>query len=192
MNVIIPTLNGIILRLWRVYNRYWRYSILVFGWIVISFVPLVSFDAGGGQTAIEIVRYVVFRGLDRDLWYSTGWIHVLGGGAAATAILVGMVLYTVGLVFIDRTLALWGCGVVFFSMLVVVWATRTVASGQVFGVIALPHLGWYLGLIHVGFAAWSLWERIETNSDEEGLEVETDFWLPSILGRSVRRWFSRR
>ena len=190
MNVIIPTLNNVILRLWRLYNRYWRYSILAFGWIVIALVPLVSFDAGGGQTAIEIVRYVVFRGLDRDMWYSAGWLLVVGGATAATAVLVGMALYTVGLVFMDRTLALWGCGVVFISMLIVVWATRPVASVQVFGVIAFPHLGWYLAMVHIGFAVWSHWEPIETKPDQ-GTEVGVDIWVPAILSKSVRRWFSR-
>ena len=192
MNVVIPTLNNILLRLRRFYNRYWRYSLLVFGWIVVAFVPLVSFDAGGGQTAIEIIRYVVFRGLDRDVWYSAGWLFVLSGATAATAVLAGMVLYTVGLVFMDRTLAFWGCGVVFFSLLVVIWAARPVATVEILGAIALPHLGWFLALVHVGFAVWSLWMPMDSTPEEGGTDIGAHTWVPALLSRSVGRWFPRR
>ena len=79
----------------------WRSVVSVLGWIVVGIVPLVSFDAGGGQTAVEVLRYIVFRGLDRDAWYVISAASMIAGALSASAVLFGLVLHTMGLVSRD-------------------------------------------------------------------------------------------
>lgn len=172
MNLVLPILS----RARQMDSRYWCYVLPVFGWLTAGFVPLVSFDAGGGQTAVEIIRYVVFQGLDRDVWYAAGWLYMVSGMMAAMAVLLGMVLCSVGLAFNDRTLALSGWGAVVVSLLVVVWATRPVASVAVFGVIALPHLGWLMMMACGATALWSLWERICMGPDRRQNSQTSDLF----------------
>ena len=74
-----------------------RLVISFLGWPVVVFAPLVAFDAGGGQSAIDIMRYIAFRGLDRDAWYATSALSMLAGFLSASAVLVGLV------VSLDRT-----------------------------------------------------------------------------------------
>ena len=132
----------------RVDRPYAQLALPIAGWLVTGFVPLVAFDAGGGQTAIGIVRYVAFRGLDRDVWVAAGSLFVLIGVLAASAILIGLVLSSAGLIFRDRHLTIWGCMATLASLLLLVIATQPVASLTLFGLVALPHIGWWLLLIH--------------------------------------------
>ena len=64
----------------------WRSVMSTLGWIVVGIVPLVSFDAGGGQTAVEILRYIVFRGIDRDAWYVISGSSMIAGALSASAV----------------------------------------------------------------------------------------------------------
>lgn len=180
MNSVLSTLSNIR----RVDSRYWCYGVSVLSWAVAGFVPLVSFDAGGGQTAVEIIRYVVFRGLDRDVWYASGWLFMVSGMTAAAAVLVGMVLYSVGLAFNDRTLAVSGCGTVLVSLLVVIWATRPVAAVAVFGVVALPHLGWLTMMACGVVAVWSLWEGICMGADRREADSRRSSRSSALLSRA--------
>ena len=138
----------------RVDRPYVRFVLPVVGWLAAGFTPLVAFDAGGGQTSIGIVRYVVFRGLDRDLWNAAGIVLVLIGVLAASAIMIGLVLHSTGFLFKDKKLTFWGCGVVLVSLILVVLAARPVASVTLFDLAALPHIGWWLMLIHAALTLW--------------------------------------
>ena len=123
-----------------------RLVISFLGWPVVVFAPLVAFDAGGGQSAIDVMRYIAFRGLDRDAWYATSALSMLAGFLSASAVLVGLVVHSIGLVFKDRAFVLWGCGIILASLCVVVLATHPVAAVSMFGALALPHFGWWLTL----------------------------------------------
>ena len=54
----------------------------IMGWIIVGVCPLVSFDAGGGQTAVDIARYVVFRGTSIEMCgtpsrqYPCSWVSL--------------------------------------------------------------------------------------------------------------------
>ena len=128
-----------------------RSCISALGWPIVLFTPLVAFDAGGGQTAADVIQYVVFRGLDRDAWYATSGLAMTGGALSAAAVLVGLTLHSVGLVSRDWTLALWGCGTILVSLLVVILATHTVSAVSMFGTMSLPHFGWWLTLLYTLF-----------------------------------------
>ena len=128
-----------------------RSCISALGWPIVLFTPLVAFDAGGGQTATDVIQYVVFRGLDRDAWYATSALAMTGGALSATALLLGLTLHTVGLVSRDWTLALWGCGTILASLLMMILATHPVSAVSMFGTMSLPHVGWWLTLIYVTF-----------------------------------------
>ena len=151
---VLPTLTQAMQYVRRVDRPYVRFALPVVGWLVAGFTPLVAFDAGGGQTAIGIVRYVVFRGLDRDVWNAAGTVFVLIGVLAASAIMIGLVLHSTGFLFKDKRLTFWGCGVVMVSLISVVLAARPVASITLFGLAALPHIGWWLMLIHAALTLW--------------------------------------
>ena len=67
---LMPALNRAVSFAKSSDTRYARIVLPLVAWLVVGFVPLVSLDAVGGQTAVEIVRYVSFRGIDRDAWYA--------------------------------------------------------------------------------------------------------------------------
>ena len=123
-------------------------------WLVVAFAPLVAFDAGGGQSAIDVVRYVAFRGLDRDTWYATSALSMYAGALSGSVILVGLVLQSVGFVSRDRLLSMLGSGAILVGLCALVVATLPVASITVLGTLALPHVGWWLTLFHTGFTLW--------------------------------------
>ena len=141
----------------RADTRYVTIILPALAWLVAGFVPLVSFDAVGGQTATEIVRYVSFRGIDRDAWYAVAPIFVAAGALSSLGVLLGLVLKSVGLVFNDKTLTMWGCGVILISLFVIIVSTRPVAGASLFGIVAIPHVGWWLILAYVAFTPW--WTR---------------------------------
>ena len=128
------------------------------GWAIVGACPLASFDAGGGQTAVDVARYVVFRGLDRDVWYALSAAFMFMGLLAALAVLIGLVLQSTGLVYRDRTLVLWGSGVILPGLLAMIVATQPVAAFSILGTAALPHIGWLLTLIHTLFTLHMAWE----------------------------------
>ena len=138
----------------RADTRYVRIILPALAWLVAGFVPLVSFEAVGGQTATEIVRYVSFRGIDRDAWYAVAPIFVAAGALSGLTVLLGLVLKSVGLVFDDRTLTMWGCGVILISLIVIIVSTQPVAAVTFFGIVAIPHVGWWLLLAYVAFTLW--------------------------------------
>ena len=150
-----PAISKVLTHVKRLDSLYGRFILPVLGWLVVAVAPLVSFDAGGGQTAIQIVRYVVFRGLDRDAWYAVSPLFMLSGALAASTILLGMTLHTVGSVFRDKTLAHYGCGTLLLSLLILVLATEPVATVSFFGIVVLPHVGWWLTLLYAAVALWS-------------------------------------
>ena len=125
-----------------------RSCLSALGWPIVLFAPLVAFDAGGGQTAADVIQYVVFRGLDRDVWYATSALAMTGAALSAAAVLLGLTLHTIGLVSRDWTLALWGCGTILASLLIVILATHPVSAVSMFGTMSLPHFGWWLTLIY--------------------------------------------
>ena len=135
----------------RTDSRYVRIILPILAWLVVSVAPLVSFDAVGGQTAIEIVRYVSFRGIDRDAWYAVAPIFVAAGALSSLTVLLGLVLKSVGLVFNDKTLTMWGCGAILISLLVIIVSTQPVARISLFGIVAVPHVGWWLLFAYVAF-----------------------------------------
>ena len=149
----------------------------------------------GGQTSIGIVRYVVFRGLDRDLWNAAGTVFVLIGVLAASAIMIGLVVYSTGFLFKDRKLTFWGCGVVLVSLILVVLAARPVASIMLFGLAALPHIGWWLMLIHAALTLWLASQWVTTVPTQEGSQSahRRRGWRPAkastaaTVGRSLYR-----
>ena len=123
-------------------------ALAIVGWAIVGACPLASFDAGGGQTAVDVARYVVFRGLDRDVWYALSAVSMFLGLLAALSVLVGLVLQSAGLIYRDRMLVLRSSGVILPGLLAVTVATEPVAAFSIFGAAALPHIGWWLTLIH--------------------------------------------
>ena len=134
----------------------WRSVVSVLGWIVVGIVPLVSFDAGGGQTAVEVLRYIVFRGLDRDAWYVISAASMIADALSASAVLFGLVLHTMGLVSRDPRLSVCGGGLILVGLLIMVVATLPVAAFSLFGLVVLPHVGWWLTLSYTAFTLWLL------------------------------------
>ncbi len=182
-------LQGFLSFVRRVDRPYAQLALPLVGWLVTGFVPLVAFDAGGGQTAIGIVRYVAFRGLDRDVWVAAGTLFVLIGVLAASAVLIGLVLSSVGLLFKDKRLAIWGCAITLASLFLVVIATQPVASVTILGLVALPHIGWWILLIHGGFALClaSQWPAADSKGSGKGAG-----WNPLRGRERGRRGPSRR
>ena len=153
---VLPALAKAALYARRADPRYVRIILPVLAWLVVGVAPLVSFDAVGGQTAIEIVRYVSFRGIDRDAWYAVAPIFVATGALSSLTVLLGLVLKSVGLVFNDKTLTMWGCGVILISLFVIIVSTQPVAGVSLFGIVAIPHVGWWLLLAYVAFTlSWT-------------------------------------
>ena len=127
------------------------------GWAIVGACPLASFDAGGGQTAVDVARYVVFRGLDRDVWYALSAVSMFVGLLAALSVLVGLVLQSAGLIYRDRTLVLWSSGVILPGLLSMIAATEPVAAFSIFRAASLPHIGWWLTLIHTLLTLHIVW-----------------------------------
>ncbi len=127
---------------------YARIGAAIAGWLIALFVPLIAFDVVGGQTAIEILRYIVFRGIDRDEWYAASAILIAGGFLSASAVLLGMAIQTVGLLFKDESFGMIGAGVTLLSLLLLAWAANPIAAVTLFGMVALPHIGWWLMLVY--------------------------------------------
>lgn len=127
------------------------------GWIIVWACPLVSFDAGGGQTAVDIARYVVFRGLDRDVWYALSAASMFLGLTAALSVLIGLVLQSTGLVYRDRMLVLLGSGIILPGLLVLVVTTEPVAAFSIFGAASVPNFGWWLMLTHAFLTLQIVW-----------------------------------
>ncbi len=138
----------------RVDDTYSRFAVPVVGWLIAGFAPLVSFEAGGGQTSIEIVRYVAFQGLDRDLWNAAGTALVLIGALSASAMMIGLVLHSTAFLFKDKALTLLGVAVVLVGLILVVYASRPIASVTLFNLAAFPHIGWWLTLFHAACTLW--------------------------------------
>ena len=162
---VLPALTKAALYARRADPRYVRIILPVLAWLVVGVAPLVSFDAVGGQTAIEIVRYVSFRGIDRDAWYAVAPIFVAAGALASLTVLLGLVLKSVGLVFNDKTLTMWGCGVILISLFVIIVSTQPVAGASLFGIVAIPHVGWWLLLAYVAFTLWwTTGRRVSTST----------------------------
>ena len=151
MDTVVPWVINTERYLGRLDSLAARSCISALGWPIVLFTPLVAFDAGGGQTAVDIVQYVVFRGLDRDVWYATSALAMTGGALSAAAVLVGLTLHSVGLVSRDWTLAMWGCSTILASLLIVALAAHPVAASSMLWAMALPHVGWWLTLIYVTF-----------------------------------------
>ena len=148
---VYKTLLPVITRVERYTGASYGRTILVgLGWLIAGFVPLVSFDAGEGQTAPDIIRYIVFRGIDRDIWYAVSPWAVLGGMLSASAVLVGMICLSIGLGFRDRTYMLWGVCITAIGLVIVVLSASPIASLSVLG-LALPHVGWWLLMVYLGF-----------------------------------------
>ena len=127
---------------------YARIGAAVAGWLVVLFLPVVAFDVVGGQSAIEILRYIVFRGIDRDEWYATSPILMAGGFLSASALLLAMAIQTVGLLFRDKDFGTIGSGVTLLSLPLLAWTANPIAAATLFGVISLPHIGWWLMLVY--------------------------------------------
>ncbi len=123
-------------------------ALAIMGWVIVGATPLVSFDAGGGQTAVDVARYVVFRGLDRDVWYALSAVSMFVGLLAALSVLIGLVLQSTGLIYRDRTLVLWSIGTILPGLLSMIVATEPVAAFSIFRTASLPHIGWWLMLLH--------------------------------------------
>lgn len=151
---LLPTTTDVGMHAKRLDTLMWRSAVSVLGWIVVGIAPLVSFDAGGGQTAVEVLRYIVFRGLDRDAWYVISASSMIAGALSAAAVLFGLVLHTMGLVSRDQRLSACGGGMVIVGLLIMVVATLPVASFSLFGLVVLPHVGWWLTLSYTAFTLW--------------------------------------
>ena len=151
MTIVVPWVTSVDRYLGRLDSLVARSWISALGWPIVLFTPLVAFDAGGGQTAVDIMQYVVFRGLDRDTWYATSALAMTGGALSAAAVMFGLTLHSVGLVARDWTLALWGYGTILASLLAVILATYPVSAVSMFGTMALPHFGWWLTLLYTAF-----------------------------------------
>ncbi len=133
----------------RYLDTLWGRSVLsAFSWLVVGVAPLVAFDAGGGQTAVDLVRYVVFRGLDRDAWYAISALSMFSGVLSAVSFLIGLVIHTTGFMSRDRSLVFWGGGVTLVGLVVLVVATEPIAAFAMLGSAALPHVGWWLTLFY--------------------------------------------
>ncbi len=146
---IVNVLHKLAVSLRYVDTLWGRSALTVIGWFVIAVSPLVAFDAGGGQTAVDIIRYVVFRGLDRDAWWAASALSMFSGVLSASAILVSLVIHTIGCMFRDRALVLWSSGVTLVALVVMVVASEPVAAFSMFNSAALPHIGWWLTLIYI-------------------------------------------
>ena len=151
MDTLVPWVINTERYLGRLDSLLARSCISAFGWAIVLFTPLVAFDAGGGQAAADVIQYVVFRGLDRDVWYATSALAMTGAALSAAAVLLGLTLNTIGLVSRDWTLALWGCGTILASLLIVILATHPVSAVSMFGTMSLPHFGWWLTLLYTAF-----------------------------------------
>ena len=132
-------------------------ALAIMGWVIVGFCALVSFDAGGGQTAVDVARYVVFRGLDRDVWYALSAVSMFVGLLAALSVLAGLVIQSTGLIYRDRTLVHWSSGIILPGLLSMIVATEPVAAFSIFGTSALPHIGWWLTLIHTLLTLHIVW-----------------------------------
>ena len=132
-------------------------ALAIVGWVIVVAIPLVSFDAAGGQTAVDIARYVVFRGLDRDVWYALSAVSMFVGLLAALSVLTGLVLQSTGLIYRDRKLVLWSSGIILPGLLSIIVATEPVAAFSIFGATSLPHIGWWLTLIHTLLTLHIVW-----------------------------------
>ena len=148
MDTVVPWVINTERYLGRLDSLVGRSCLSALGWPIVLFTPLVAFDAGGGQTAVDVIQYVVFRGLDRDAWYATSALAMTGAALSSTAILLGLTLHTVGLVSRDWTLTMWGCGTILVSLLTVILATHPVSAVSMFGTMSLPHFGWWLTLFY--------------------------------------------
>ena len=153
---LMPALNRAVSFAKSSDTRYARIVLPLVAWLVVGFVPLVSLDAVGGQTAVEVVRYVSFRGIDRDAWYAVAPVFVAAAALSGLTLLLGMVLESVGLVFKDRALTIWGCGVILVSLVVMIVSTQPVASTTLFGIAAFPHAGSWLLLALVAPTLWRM------------------------------------
>ena len=148
---VLNTLLSVIINLERYTGTsYGRTILILLGWLIAGFVPLVSFDAGGGQTAPDIIRYIVFRGVDRDTWYAVSPWALLGGMLSASAILAGMICLSIGLGFRDGAYILWGGCTTAIGLVVVILCASPIASTSFLG-LALPHVGWWLLIVYLGF-----------------------------------------
>ena len=132
-------------------NSVARSSVSALGWFIVLFTPLVAFEAGGGQTAVDVIQYVVFRGLDRDAWNAASSLAITGGVLSSAAVLFGLIIHSIGLVFRDWSLLLLGCGALLTSLLMVLLSTHPVSGISMFGTLALPNYGWWLTLLYVTF-----------------------------------------
>ena len=92
-------------------------------------------------------------------------ILVAGGFLSASAVLLGMAIQTVGLLYKDETFGLIGCGVTLVSLLLLAWTASPIAAVTLFGVVSLPHIGWWLMLVYapVIFFAFHLvdWRELQ-------------------------------
>lgn len=131
---------------------YGRSLLVLIAGVVLVLMPLVSFEAGGGKSAIGITQYIAFRGLDRDLWWLYHPVSLLAGVFGSLSVLVGFVLHVVGLMFRDRTLALWGSGTTALGLLMVVLGVHPVASYALFNTVALPHIGWFMAVAYTAIS----------------------------------------
>lgn len=146
--VVIPVLQIPEQYMERLDNLQARLLISLVGWLVVVFAPLVTFDAGGGQSAIDIIRYVAFRGIDRDTWYAVSALSMSAGALSASAVLFGLILHSIGFVFRDWTLALYGGGTILVALCLLVMAAHPVTAISILGALALPHVGWCLTLLY--------------------------------------------
>ena len=178
---LMPALRDGELYAKRYDNGYARCTVVAVGWLIAAFVPIVAFDAGGGQSSFEVLWYVFFRGMDRDLWYATSPLSMLFGTLSAFALLLGFVLHSIGIVFKDVRLIWGGSGTISVSLLIVILATVPVAAITMLGIVAIPHVGWWLALVYtlltLRLVAW--W----SDGNNSHLSVEST---------RTRRTFSRR
>ena len=133
---------------------YGRFVLMVTAILTVGMAPLVTFDAGGRQSAIDIIRYIAFRGLDRDGWAVVDMVGLMFATTAACVILLGLVLHVVGLAYNDKTMTLIGVGTVAGSIVVLPFATEQVSGIALFGIVSLPSVGWLLIALYCFAAIW--------------------------------------
>ena len=129
---------------------YTKSGLLAFGWLTLLFAPLVVLPAVGGQTADELLNYMQWGGIDVLEW-KMAWGGRQGHGAfwGAITLLSSQVVLTFGLLTRSEGYVKFGSFVAVTSLLFIAWGTAPLAPLSLFGVVAVPHVGWWLLLAYI-------------------------------------------
>ncbi len=127
--------------------RYRNYALPLLAWVVVATLPLVAFDDDGGKTAGGILRYILFGGIDRSYWWVVSPVSLIASCAAVLALFGGLAANMAGYALRDTRTSIASACVVLASLILTLLTVKPVGF-LVFGLFALPHVGWWLLLAY--------------------------------------------